>query len=74
MQRWGHCIVSKFECNICPERFESVTLCKSHEVNEHHHCRDCDRDFISLNNIKQVGRGLPVCGNQAAADLTSTST
>lgn len=55
MISWGHCANSRYKCNICIERFDTSQGQRTHEVNFHHYCQDCDRTFISLNNIKQVG-------------------
>lgn len=59
MRRRGHCVDSKYECDICIERFTSRAEQKDHEIDDHHYCHDCDRQFNNLKNIKQV-RDYPV--------------
>ena len=54
MASWCHCTSNRFECNICVERIESTQAQRKHEVDDHHYRQDCDRFFMSLNNIRQA--------------------
>ncbi|EON98955.1 putative zinc finger protein [Phaeoacremonium minimum UCRPA7] len=36
----------------CRESWPSDQMACDHEINDHHYCRDCDRTFMNLNNIR----------------------
>ena len=43
-----------WECSRCDDTFVTEEDCKEHMVDDHLYCRDCDRLFVSHNNIKQA--------------------
>lgn len=45
------------ECSICDETWPTASERKTHEIEEHFYCLDCNRSFQNLNNIQMV-RGL----------------
>lgn len=47
----GH---SRYECDDCGRLSVSEEARTKHEVEAHFFCRECDRYFQSINNIKQV--------------------
>ncbi|KAK3376579.1 hypothetical protein B0T24DRAFT_222474 [Lasiosphaeria ovina] len=49
MNALGH---DAWDCNRCDLAWETEDDIKGHEVDAHYHCRDCDRDFQNLNNIR----------------------
>ncbi|KAK4223681.1 hypothetical protein QBC38DRAFT_372664 [Podospora fimiseda] len=55
MKNWGHQNdnLNYYECDICIELFTNRQDRTDHEVDHHHWCRDCQRQFINRNNIKQ---------------------
>lgn len=41
------------ECFCCYETYPTEQQRKEHEIEDHHHCADCNRFFTNLNNIQQ---------------------
>jgi hypothetical protein len=42
-----------WECACCNLTYDTQQLCREHEISDHNHCADCDRTFMSQNNIQQ---------------------
>lgn len=43
-----------YQCELCDETWPSEEELQDHEVQDHFYCANCDRDFNTLNNIRQV--------------------
>ncbi|KAK4130590.1 hypothetical protein BT67DRAFT_410561 [Trichocladium antarcticum] len=45
-------IAGEYECNQCSWSFHTEDDRNKHYIEDHLYCEDCDRNFISLNNIR----------------------
>ncbi|KAL8289561.1 hypothetical protein RB597_001264, partial [Gaeumannomyces tritici] len=40
------------ECRRCDDKFDNARARLEHEITDHYHCEDCDRDFTNANNAR----------------------